>query len=521
MTLETLEGIVVAAMGLSLIWLSHILGQRRVMRFPSAVSMAFAGMLAVVWQVPHVLDLAQDLEVSFEIVGVLFIFSIAMGLTLFALDSFVGQAQWLAKAEETLARQSAELERAAVVRQMAAVVESSNDAIISQDMDGNVVSWNPAAEKLYGFSYEEARGKPISIIIPHTHMQEFSDLWERVIGGYEVTDVETERLTKEGTRVDVSMSVAPIRDASGGVVGVSTIARDITEKKKTEELRRLALLDELTGLNNRRGFILLAGHQASIAKRDKRPMTLLFIDLDNLKQINDNFGHTEGDRAIADAAMVLKDTFRESDVVARVGGDEFCVLMMSDGPVMDTETPLARLATNVDLHNARRDRPYKLSFSVGNADYDPHTPATIEELMQAADEAMYVQKSTNAPKPRVLVANQEPAERAHAELAFGDIYEVITAHNGEEVVRRATLERPDLIVLDYNLPDLSGTDVARRLRQATPTTLIPIILVGERGDGSSEVETLKAGADDYVLKPYEDEALRARIDNLLRRAVRR
>ena len=73
-----------------------------------------------------------------------------------------------------------------------------------------------------------------------------------------------------------------------------------------------------------------------------------------------------------------------------------------------------------------------------------------------------------------------------------------------------TLERPDLIVLDYNLPDLSGTDVARRLRQATPTTLIPVILVGERGDGSSEVEILQAGADDYVLKPYEDEALRAR-----------
>ena len=521
MSLEFFEALVISVMGLSLVWLSHVLGSRGVMRFPAAVSLAFSGVLAMVWQVPRLLPVPGNLRLPFEVVEVQFFASISICLMLFAIDVLVGQAETLARAEETLARQSAELERAAVVRQMAAVVESSNDAIISQDLDGNVVSWNPAAEKLYGFSYAEARGKPISIIIPHTHMQEFADLWERVLSGSQTSDIETERLTKEGTRVDVSMSVAPIRDATGAVVGISTIARDITEKKKTEELRRLALLDELTGLNNRRGFILLAGHQANVAKRDKRPMTLLFIDLDNLKQINDNFGHTEGDRAIADAAMVLKDTFRESDVVARVGGDEFCVLMMSDGPVMDTETPLARLTTNVDLHNARRDRPYKLSFSVGHADYDPHTPATIEELIQAADEAMYVQKSTNAPKPRILIANQEPAERAHAELAFGDIYEVITAHNGEEVVRRATLERPDLIVLDYNLPDLSGTDVARRLRQATPTTLIPVILVGERGDGSSEVEILKAGADDYVLKPYQDEALRARIDNLLRRAVRR
>ncbi len=521
MTLELGEGIVVAAMGVSLISLSHILGQRGVMRFPAAVSLAFAGLLAMIWQVPHVFSLTRPLAVSFEIIGVLFFFAVAIGLTLFALDAFVGQAEWLAKAEETLARQEAELEHAAVVRQMAAIVESSNDAIISQDLDGNVLSWNPAAEHLYGFSFAEARAKPISIIVPHTHQQEFDDIWERVLAGDQVPNFETERLTKEGHRVDVAMSVAPIRDATGVVMGVSTIARDITEKKKTEELRRLALLDELTGLNNRRGFILLAGHQASVAKRDKRPMVLLFIDLDNLKTINDNFGHSEGDRAIADAALILKDTFRESDVVARVGGDEFCVLMMSESPVLDSETPLARLSTNVELHNSRRDRPYKLSFSLGKADYDPNNPATIEELMQAADEAMYVHKSTSAPKPRILVANQEPAERAHAELAFGDTYEIVTAHDGEEVVRRATLERPDLIVLDNNLPDLSGTDVAKRLRQATPTTLIPIILVGERGDGSSEVESLKAGADDYVLRPYEDEALRARIDNLLRRAVRR
>ena len=225
---------------------SHVLGSRGVMRFPAAVSLAFSGVLAMVWQVPRVFSVEGPLAISFEIIGVLFLFSIATGLTLFALDSFVGQAEWLAKAEETLARQSAELERAAVVRQMAAVVESSNDAIISQDLDGNVVSWNPAAEKLYGFSYKEARGKPISIIIPHTHMQEFTDLWERVLSGSQTSDIETERLTKEGTRVDVSMSVAPIRDATGAVVGISTIARDITEKKKTEELRRLALLDELT-----------------------------------------------------------------------------------------------------------------------------------------------------------------------------------------------------------------------------------------------------------------------------------
>jgi diguanylate cyclase (GGDEF)-like protein/PAS domain S-box-containing protein len=508
-------------MGVSLVWLSHVLGTRGIMRFPAAVTLALSGVLAIVWQLPNVVTVPSFLRWPFSVAEVQFFASIAIAMTLFALDIFSGQAQSLARAEETVARQAAELEHAAVVRQLAAIVESSNDAIISRDLDGQIVSWNPAAERLFGFSYEEMKGKPGTIIIPHTRQDEFKEIWKRVLSREDVQDFETERLTKDGDRVDVSMTVSAILDANANIIGVSTIARDITEKKKTEELRRLALLDELTSLNNRRGFILLAGHQTTVAKRDKRPMTLLFIDLDNLKAINDNFGHSEGDRAIVDAARILKETFRESDVVARVGGDEFCILMMSDGPVMDSETPLGRLQMNVDLHNARGDRPYKLSFSVGKADYDPESPTSIEALIQAADEAMYVQKSTSAPKSRVLVGNQEPAERAHAELAFGDYYEVITAHNGEEIVRRATLERPDLIVLDFNLPDLSGTDIAKRLRQATPTTLIPIILVGERGDGSSEVESLTAGADDYVVKPYEDDALRARIDNLLRRAVRR
>jgi diguanylate cyclase (GGDEF)-like protein/PAS domain S-box-containing protein len=508
-------------MGISLVWLSHELGRGRVMRFPAAVTLALSGVLAIVWKLPHLIVVPESLRWPFSVVEVQFFASIAIAMTLFALDIFSGQAQSLARAEETVARQAAELEHAAVVRQLAAIVESSNDAIISSDLEGQIVSWNPAAERLFGFSSEEMIGKPRSVIIPHTHQDEFKEIWERVLEGDDVQDFETERLTKDGHRVDVSMTVSAILDAAGHIIGASTIARDITEKKKTEELRRLALLDELTSLNNRRGFILLAGHQTTIARRDKRPMTLLFIDLDSLKVINDNFGHSEGDRAIVDAGRVLKETFRESDVVARVGGDEFCVLMMSDGPVMDSETPLVRLQTNMDLHNARRDRPYKLSFSVGKADYDPEHPTSIEALMQAADEDMYVQKSTSAPKPRILVANQEPAERAHVELAFDDHYDIITAHNGEEVVRRATLERPDLIVLDFNLPDLSGSDIARRLRQSTPTTLIPIILVGERGDGSSEIESLNAGADDYVIKPFEDEALRARIDNLLRRVVRR
>lgn len=514
------EQIVISVMGISLIVLSHILGRRGVFRFPAAVALAFSGLLAIVWQLPDLVEIPEGMQLPFEVAELQFFAALSISLTLFALDVFVGQARSLARAGETLARQSAELERATVVRQMAAIVESSNDAIFGRDLDGNIVSWNPAAQRLYGYSAEEIMGQPNMLLIPPEGAAEARDIMDRVSRGELVQNIETIRLRKDSKPVDVSLTVSPIRDANGEVVGVSTIARDIGEKKRAEELRKLALLDELTALNNRRGFMLLADHQSNVARRDKKPMTLLFIDLNNLKTINDNFGHKDGDRAISDTAAVLKQTFRESDILGRVGGDEFCVLMTSEGE-LDVETPLARLQTNVELHNAQGIRPYKLSLSVGRANYDPSNPVSIDELMTQADILMYQEKLTKAKRSRVLVGDDDVSIRSDAERMFGEHFEVITAQNGEEVIRRATLERPDLILLDYSMPDLLGTDVTRRLRQAPATTTIPIIMMGSPGDGSTELDTLRAGADDYVQKPLDPEAVRVRMDNLMKRAVRR
>lgn len=519
MNLE-LESALVLAMGLSLIWLSHYLGQRRIFRFPAAVTLALAGILAIVWRIPELVDMPPNLDLPFEVAELLFFAAISLAMTLFALDIFVGQARSLATAGETLARQEAELERATVARQMAAIVESSNDAIFGRDLDGKVISWNPAAERLYGYNAEETIGDPHSKLVPEDLNTEAEDLWNRVLGGDGVQNYDTVRLHKDGTLVDVSLTLSPIRDSDGEIIGISTIARDMRERKRSEELRRLALLDELTGLNNRRGFMLLADHQMTLSRRDKKPLALLFIDLNNLKTINDNFGHKEGDRAIIDAAMILKETFRESDIVARVGGDEFCVLMTADN-VLDIDTPIGRLNTNVELHNAQGVRPYKLTLSVGRANYDPHQPVSIEDLMRQADALMYEAKLTNANRVRLLVGDDDVEVRSNAEREFGADFEVITAQNGEEVIRRATLERPDLIILDYTMPDIVGTDVARRLRQAPSTSAIPIIMMAVDGDGSTELESLRAGADEYIKKPFDVEALRVRMENLMKRALRR
>jgi diguanylate cyclase (GGDEF)-like protein len=167
------------------------------------------------------------------------------------------------------------------------------------------------------------------------------------------------------------------------------------EHKQVEEaLHALLLADELTGLYNRRGFFNLAEQQLRMAERTKRKMLLLFADFDDLKWINDTFGHAEGDRALIQVAGILRETFRESDIIARIGGDEFVVLAMeTDGASAEILT--TRLQKNLETHNAKGPRRYKLSLSVGVARYDPEHPCSIDELLARADKSMYEHKQNN------------------------------------------------------------------------------------------------------------------------------
>ena len=153
------------------------------------------------------------------------------------------------------------------------------------------------------------------------------------------------------------------------------------------ELSHLALMDELTGLYNRRGFLALADRQLRLARRSDRSLLLFFIDLDGLKQINDVFGHTEGDAALVWTAETLEATFRDSDVIARMGGDEFAALAIEASG--DSEFSIRERLTEY-LSSASRD--YKLSVSLGTARFDPWNPVSIRELIAAADRAMYEQK---------------------------------------------------------------------------------------------------------------------------------
>jgi diguanylate cyclase (GGDEF)-like protein len=158
-----------------------------------------------------------------------------------------------------------------------------------------------------------------------------------------------------------------------------------------DELRALSLTDELTGLYNRRGFFTLAEQQRKIARRLKKKMVLMSADLDNLKGINDTWGHQEGDRALRETANILKECIRETDVIARIGGDEFVVLFIENA-IDDSEALTARVQKYLDLHNARRTHAYELSLSVGIAHCPPECEYSINELLDLADALMYEQK---------------------------------------------------------------------------------------------------------------------------------
>ena len=173
---------------------------------------------------------------------------------------------------------------------------------------------------------------------------------------------------------------------------VRALCYAIERHRMQEKIRSLSLVDELTKLYNRRGFLTLASQQLKLANRLKKRMLLIFIDLDDMKWINDTLGHLEGDRALREVATILKETFRESDIIARIGGDEFVVLSI-EKTGNNTELLTTRLQEQIESHNNRKGgKHFKLSISMGIAIYDPEYPCFIDKLLSQADKLMYEQK---------------------------------------------------------------------------------------------------------------------------------
>lgn len=197
----------------------------------------------------------------------------------------------------------------------------------------------------------------------------------------------------DGTPFDAEVTLN--RTEIGGNFFLQAIVADITDRKQAEEaLKALSLVDDLTGLYNRRGFFTFAEQELKVARRLERGIFLLFADVDEMKAINDTFGHLEGDRALIEIACILKENFRDPDIIARIGGDEFVILAIEGTSEAGPELLRERLRENLDRHNDKEpDRKYRLSLTIGAVVYDPENPVSIDTLLFQADRNMYEEKA--------------------------------------------------------------------------------------------------------------------------------
>lgn len=272
------------------------------------------------------------------------------------------------------------------------LIETSTEAFIAMDAAGCITEWNHQAEVTFGWTRTQAVGRRlVDTVIP----PKYRDAHEQGLAHYLATGegpVLGQRLELEGRRDDgrefpVELTIWAF--GAGAEVSFNALLHDVSDRRRREEeLWELALVDDLTGLHNRRSFILLAVHAIKEAARAQRPVVGVFVDVDHLKVINDTHGHGEGDRALRLVADALRSACRESDIVGRLSGDEFAILLAETHDMADIAGRVRQRVAD-----AARQVSHQLSVSIGVAACDPADACHLDELFERADRAMYDEKA--------------------------------------------------------------------------------------------------------------------------------
>ncbi len=300
------------------------------------------------------------------------------------------------------------------------LVEGSDDAIVTKTLSGIVTSWNPGAQRMFGYSAAEMIGEPITKLFPVDRVHEEEMLLQRIACGERVEHFETVRVRKDGRLVEVSVTISPLRDAAGRVVGASKIARDIGERlHAARTIWRQANQDELTQLPNRHAFHQQLCSEVERAAQGGGQFALLYADLDHFKAINDSLGHAAGDALLVGVAQRMRWALRSSDVLARLAGDEFAMLLPALDDPRTAEMVAMKLQAALLLPFSQAEHPIHVSASIGVCVY-PRDGRSADELLRHADLAMYEAKHAG----RNRTVSFEPAmdRRARGRLLLaGDL----------------------------------------------------------------------------------------------------
>ncbi|MCB7129893.1 MAG: diguanylate cyclase, partial [Candidatus Brocadiales bacterium] len=292
--------------------------------------------------------------------------------------------------EQRVAEQTAELAKSEEI--FRSISSSAQDAIIMADNEGRISYWNEAAENMFGYSKEDAARKKLhELIIPERLREHFLKGFKlfRETGKGPVIGkvVEFSAVRKDGTEfpVEHSISAVKIRD-KWATVG---IIRDITERKQAEEtITHMAYHDNLTALPNRMLFVDHLNLELAHARRNRAALAVMFLDLDEFKDINDTLGHTLGDRLLKEVAARLIKIMRESDTVARLGGDEFTLLLPGNNDVASATQVADKILEEVRQPMTLDKNNLSITTSIGIAIY-PGDGKDADTLLKNADAAMY------------------------------------------------------------------------------------------------------------------------------------
>ena len=279
-----------------------------------------------------------------------------------------------------------------ILKQRAKAFDYLFDAVVVTDLHGVIIDWNKGSEDLYGYSKDEAIGQYVNIL----HVPEDSEkITLEVISTVEKFGKwsgEIRMLHKNGDIGWIESMCVPIYDSNEQMIGALGINRDITNRiKETERLEQLAHYDHLTKVPNRYLLLSRLEHLISQSERSKNQFALLFVDLDDFKVINDTKGHVFGDWVLVKTASCLKQAIRDSDTVARIGGDEFVLVLENISNRNDVTRMIQKSSKALNEDFIIENQKVEVSCSIGVAFY-PEDGTTIDNLFTTADMNMYKAK---------------------------------------------------------------------------------------------------------------------------------